>query len=184
MSNQPKYETERKFLVRGSPWSEATQSRSMVQGYLTTDPDKTIRVRIDGDIAVLTVKGATDGDRRIECESQLVDSEAARTMLACFSVGTRVEKRRHLIEVAGNVWEVDEFLADNAGLVVAELEAPDGTTPEQAESFFAEALSTGKRPTWLGPEVTTDWRYANSQLSERPFSSWTDDERADMASLS
>jgi len=183
VDTEPNYETERKFLVRGTAWRGSDEGTAITQGYLTTDPEKTIRIRLHGNRAVLTVKGASERDRRIEAESDLSDVAAAKTMLACFAVGTAVEKRRHIIDVRGFRWEVDEFLAANAGLVTAELEAPETKTAEEAEEFFGSALSEENRPVWLGPEVTTDRRYANSRLSERPFSTWPTEDRAQMDDL-
>ena len=149
-------EIERKFLVAGNGWRQAAPRR-LLQCYLNRDKHRTVRVRIDGEHAFLTVKGITTGATRAEFEYDIPVADAHR--LLALRDGAAIEKLRHVVCFAGMRWEVDEFLGDNAGLVVAELEL-------QAESqSFA-------RPPWLGEEVTHDPRYFNSNLAALPYVAW------------
>lgn len=150
-------EIERKFLVCDDTWRGAGSARRMVQGYLCRDPERTVRVRIAGEQAWVTVKGATNGCTRVEHEFD-VPVAAAEGMLA-LSLPEVIDKTRHEIRVGGHLWEVDEFHGANAGLVVAEIELAD-----EAEDF--------EKPTWLGDEVTDDPRYYNASLTVRPYSSF------------
>ncbi|MFG6466706.1 CYTH domain-containing protein [Roseateles sp. BYS87W] len=151
-------EIERKFLVADSGWREAvTQSTRFSQGYLSRDPARTVRVRVAGDAAFLTIKGRTQGASRAEFEYAVPVADAQALLALCD--GPVVEKLRHLCLHAGMTWEVDEFLGANAGLVVAELEL-------QSEDQAFE------RPAWVGQEVTGDGRYVNANLAVHPFSTW------------
>lgn len=151
-------EIERKFLVSGDGWRQQASSQTRFsQGYLSRDPARTVRVRIAGDAAFLTIKGATTGATRAEFEYAVPLADAQQ--LLAMSDGPVVEKVRHLCVVDGMTWEVDEFLGANAGLVVAEIEL------QSEEQAFA-------RPAWLGDEVTGDARYVNANLAVRPFESW------------
>ena len=151
-------EIERKFLVADEGWRQAaTRQTRFSQGYLSRDPARTVRVRIAGDAAFLTIKGATTGATRAEFEYDVPVADAQQLLAMCD--GPVVEKVRHLCGHAGMTWEVDEFLGANAGLVVAEIELQ---TEDQAF----------ERPAWLGEEVTGDARYVNANLAVRPFSSW------------
>jgi adenylate cyclase len=151
-------EIERKFLVSGDAWRQAvtTQTR-FSQGYLSRDPARTVRVRIAGAAAFLTIKGATHGATRAEFEYPVPLADAQQLLALCD--GPVVEKVRHLCPHKGMTWEVDEFLGANAGLVVAEIELAD------EGQVFA-------RPGWLGAEVTGDGRYVNADLAVNPFTSW------------
>ncbi|MFG6431249.1 CYTH domain-containing protein [Roseateles sp. LYH14W] len=151
-------EIERKFLVTGDGWraQAATQTR-FSQGYLSRDPARTVRVRIAGEAAFLTIKGATQGATRAEFEYDIPLADAQALLALCD--GPVVEKIRHLCPHEGVTWEVDEFLGANAGLVVAEIELESESQP------FAH-------PAWLGDEVTGDGRYVNANLAVRPFTSW------------
>lgn len=159
-------EIEKKFLVSGDAWRGRGEHVEIRQGYLSTDPERVVRVRLSGAQGTLTVKGRARGARRIEVEVSLSAADAAELLPLC--KGALVEKRRHLVEHAGFRWEVDEFTGENAGLVVAELEVAD-------EADFARALSDP--PSWLGAEVSEDFRLSNAALSERPFHAWSDAER-------
>ena len=151
-------EIEHKFLVSGDGWRQAaTRQTRFSQGYLSRDPARTVRVRIAGDAAFLTIKGETRGAARAEFEYAIPVADA-RQLLA-MSDGPVVEKIRHLCPHEGMTWEVDEFLGANAGLLVAEIELQAEDQP------FA-------RPPWLGAEVTGDARYVNANLAVRPFGSW------------
>lgn len=149
-------EIERKFLVRGDDWRQG-EGRYLCQAYLNRDPARTVRVRIDGEQAFLTIKGRSVGATRSEFEYAIPVADA-RALLA-LADGPAVEKRRHLVPMGELVWEVDEFLGANAPLVVAEIELPREDQPFE-------------RPAWVGEEVTQDPRYFNSALAARPFSTW------------
>lgn len=161
----PNREIEKKFLVRGMDFRTANPTR-MRQGYLSTDPDRTVRVRLDGERGVLTIKGRSRGAVRAEYEYEIPANDANE--LLGMTLPSLVEKLRHRVEHAGFTWEIDEFLGENAGLVVAELEVND-------ESDFERALATP--PAWLGREVTDDSRFLNARLAEKPFSSWSEADR-------
>lgn len=150
-------EIERKFLVHADLIPEAGQTIPMVQAYLCADPVRTVRVRVAGEKAWLTIKGGMTGIARAEYE-YAIPVEHAREMLK-LSVGYPVEKVRHLIWENGKKWEVDFFSGKNDGLVLAEVEL-------DAED---EAVVL---PNWIREEVTGDVRYHNSYLSEHPFTSW------------
>jgi len=167
-------EIERKFLVTGDGWrSDAHEVVPMAQGYLndlaamdTGAMKASVRVRIAGDAAHLNLKSRELGHTRQEFEYPIPVADA-RALLA-LSVGGLVDKRRYLVKVGGHLWEVDEFLGDNAGLVVAEIELADAH-----ESF--------QRPDWLGVEVTDESRYYNLALASHPFSQWSAQQRAGAA---
>lgn len=151
-------EIERKYLVAGDDWrAQASQATHFSQGYLSRDPARTVRVRIAGPQAFLTIKGATTGATRAEFE-YAVPVDDARQLLG-MSDGPVVEKIRHLCVVDGMTWEVDEFLGANAGLILAEIELTSEDQP------FT-------RPAWLGEDVTGDARYVNANLAVRPFTTW------------
>ena len=155
-------EIERKFLLTDKP--PVVAGVEMVQGYLCKDPDRTIRVRLErgGDVgkedrAVLSVKGKPVGLTRPEYEYSIPIDEAQELMELC--IGSLVEKTRYRHHVGKHVWEVDVFHGENEGLVVAEIE------------LSAEAESYDK-PDWIGAEVSSDLRYANSNLSINPYRQW------------
>jgi adenylate cyclase len=164
-------EIERKFLVAGDGWREAAHAVvPMAQGYLndlaTVDSGAmrtSVRVRIAGDQAFLNLKSRELGHTRQEFDYPIPVEDARALLELC--VGGVIEKRRHLVMHAGHEWEVDEFLGDNAGLVVAEIEL------DSADEAFA-------RPRWLGVEATDAPRYYNLALASRPYSQWSEDERA------
>jgi adenylate cyclase len=149
-------EIERKFLVSGDGWRQA-DARWLSQGYLNRDPLRTVRVRVAGPQAFLTIKGPNDGIRRMEFEYPIPLPEAEALLALCD--GPLIQKFRHRVAHADLVWEVDEFHGANAGLVVAEVELPSEDHPFQA-------------PPWLGQEVSDDPRYFNSSLSRHPFCDW------------
>jgi adenylate cyclase len=149
-------EIERKFLVAGQAWRQPAPQR-LTQGYLNRDPARTVRVRVAGDAGFLTIKGRNSGATRAEFEYPVPLADAQALLALCEA--PLIDKWRHRVPMAGLVWEVDEFLGDNAGLVVAEVELQ-----HEAQAF--------ERPAWLGQEVTDDARYFNSALSKRPFKHW------------
>jgi len=152
-------EIERKFLVQNDNWRALGQGKLYRQGYLTTSPDCTVRVRIAGDQGYLTIKGATTGISRAEYEYGIPLEDAAQ-LLDTLCQPPLIEKTRYRIPAAkGLVWEVDEFAGENQGLIIAEIELPNA---EQSVEL----------PDWIGPEVSNDPRYFNSNLSKHPFSRW------------
>jgi adenylate cyclase len=153
-------EIERKFLLKGDGWRGLGQPTLMRQGYLTADPVRTVRVRIEGERAVITIKSKSTGASRGEWEYEIPVPDAAE-LLDQLCEQPLVEKTRHRIEHAGHTWEVDEFKGENAGLVVAEIEL--GSEDEAFE-----------KPDWIGQEVTGEKRYYNSSLIRLPYSKWND----------
>jgi adenylate cyclase len=151
-------EIERKFLVKGDAWREGAQRVLIRQGYLNTDGVRTVRVRTKGDHAYITVKGMPAGLVRPEYEYEIPIGDA-NEILDHLCMRPLIEKWRHLVHFAGMLWEVDEFLSENAGLIVAEVEMRD-------------AAQTFDMPAWVGQEVTGDFRYTNSNLVRRPFTTW------------
>jgi len=164
-------EIERKFLVVDDRWrAQADQVVPMAQGYLndqaamdTGGQRASVRVRLEGDEAHLNLKSRELGHTRQEFD-YVIPVEDARALLA-LCVGGLIDKRRHLVEYGDHLWEIDEFLGENAGLVVAEIEL------SSADEAF-------DRPDWLGAEVTDASRYYNLALASRPYSQWSGDERA------
>lgn len=154
-------EIERKFLVRGDYKSEASAAERIVQGYISSSRGRTVRVRIRGEKAYLTIKGPSDegGLARFEWEKEISIPEA-EDLFSIAEPGV-IDKVRHLVPSADgkHVWEVDEFHGENEGLTVAEIEldSEDDTFP---------------KPSWLGEEVTGDRRYYNSCLVKNPFKNW------------
>lgn len=152
-------EIERKFLVRGDFKSAAFKATRITQGYLSSVPERTVRVRIKGEKGYLTVKGIGNdsGASRFEWEIE-IPVEDVRSLLAICEPGV-IDKTRYLVKAGPHTFEVDEFYGDNEGLVVAEVELS-----QEGESF--------ERPAWLGEEVTGDPRYYNSMLMKNPFKNW------------
>lgn len=163
-------EIEHKFLPANDDWrGQIEHSVRMAQGYLNPASalrdglqQTSIRVRIAGESAWLNIKSREPGAQRQEFEYAIpvVDAEA----LLALCVGGRIEKVRHHVRYGAHLWEIDEFGGDNAGLIVAEIEL---STPDEV---FA-------RPDWLGLDVTDQPRYYNLNLTDRPYSSWSDEER-------
>ncbi|MDC8005255.1 CYTH domain-containing protein [Aureisphaera galaxeae] len=153
-------EIERKFLVNSEEYKKETYSQTrIVQGFLNTHPERTVRIRIKGDKAFLTVKGISNeaGTSRFEWEREISVKEA-ETLIPLCEEGI-IEKVRYEVQVKNHIFEIDEFLGNNVGLVVAEVELN-----EEDETFL--------HPGWLGKEVTGDIRYYNSQLSKQPYTQW------------
>ena len=152
-------EIERKFLVAGDGWRALGEPVLLRQGDLCADPMRTVRVRIEGEQGVLTIKSKNEGASRGEWEYPIPLADAEE-LLDRLCERPLVEKYRRRIVVKGFTWEVDEFLGENAGLVVAEIELPSEDTAFE-------------RPSWIGQEVTGDERYYNSSLIRNPFSTRT-----------
>ena len=153
------YEIERKFLVNGDYKSVAYTHYRIVQGYLSSVPERVVRIRINNDTAYLTIKSTVSDSEftRYEWEREIPVKDA-QAMLKFCEQGI-IEKRRYLVNVGAHLFEVDEFYGSNQGLVVAEVELAS-----EDEAF--------KKPDWLGEEVTSDNRYYNSMLVKNPYSKW------------
>jgi adenylate cyclase len=159
-------EIERKFLILGRAWAGIPGTRFR-QGYLSAEPGRTVRVRVAGEKAFLTIKGEPKGEAklaRLEFE-YAIPVQDAHTLLDELAQGIVIDKVRRVIDVEGTTWELDEFFGENAGLVVAEVELAS------EDAAFA-------RPGWLGDEVSADASFANSRLSVTPFSAWSEGDRA------
>lgn len=151
-------EIERKFLVICNAWRDLAVGIDYRQGYLCASGDRTVRVRIAGDKAFLTIKGKSNGISRMEFE-YAIPLEDARVLLEELCEQPIIEKKRYRINYQGFVWEVDEFFGANAGLLVAEIE-------------LAEEEQVFEKPSWVGAEVSDDRRYSNAGLVKYPFSCW------------
>lgn len=151
-------EIERKFLVSSEEWREDADGTLLRQGYLNTGKNCIVRVRTAGDKAYLTIKGATTGISRPEYEYE-IPLDDANVLLETLAQQPIIEKVRYCIPRQGHVWEVDEFLGKNSGLVLAEVELEDE----------GECVN---KPGWVGKEVTDDARYRNAALARNPYSQW------------
>ena len=150
-------EIERKYLVTSDGYRQVAP-QELKQGYLNRDKQRNVRVRIDGELAFLTIKGLQKGLTRAEYEYP-IPIDDARQILNDICEPPIIEKRRYLVPYAGYTWEVDEFAGENQGLVVAEIEL--SREDEQVEL-----------PPWVGEEVTHDTRYLNANLVTKPYSTW------------
>ena len=153
-------EIERKFFVLNTSFIEQASSKKRIaQGYLNTNPDRTVRVRVKDTDGFLTIKGRSNvvGMSRFEWE-QKIDLDAAQHLLQLCEPGL-IDKFRYEVKVGNHLYEVDVFLGENEGLIVAEIELAS-----EDEAF--------EKPDWLGLEVTGDERYYNAYLSKMPFKSW------------
>jgi adenylate cyclase len=151
-------EIERKFLVLGDEWKEQGQGVRMRQGYICSDAGRVVRVRIEGERAMLTIKGKTEGISRSEWEYPIPVPDAQQ-LLESMCEKPLIEKTRRRIDFGGFVWEVDEFFGENTGLVVAEIELAS-----ESQEFT--------KPDWVGAEVSHDRRYANANLFKHPYCRW------------
>jgi CYTH domain-containing protein len=153
-------EIERKFLVLSDDYKkEAFSQKRIVQGYLSSVPERTVRVRIKGDQGFLTIKGKSNdaGTSRMEWEKEITVADAEQLLSLCEKGA--IDKVRYEIKAGPHTFEVDEFFGDNAGLVIAEIELAD-----ENDAF--------EKPQWLGSEVTGDERYYNAYLSNNPYTLW------------
>ena len=172
-------EHERRFLVCGREWAELGHAEHLYQGYLNTDKDRTVRVRIKGDKAFFTVKGRTVGNEKPEIETEIpVDkAQAILEHPQKLCIGYPIEKTRRTIEIGDLTWEVDEFARENQGLIIAEVEYKG---PKSGKDAWNQKVNE-ERPTWTGVELTVnDPEYFNSRLTEDPFSLWTKEKQAPM----
>ena len=154
-------EIERKFLVKTEAFkTEAFKQTEIIQGFLNTHKERTVRVRVKGEKGFLTVKGksTSDGLSRYEWEKEIPVDEAKSLLQLC-EKGV-IEKIRYEVKAEQHIFEIDEFFGDNKGLIVAEIELNS-----ENEAF--------SKPDWLGEEVTGQIKYYNSQLSKIPFNTWT-----------
>ena len=151
-------EIERKFLLASEEWRENASGQLFRQGYIITRPGRTVRVRTCNDAGYVTIKGKTSGITRLEFEYP-IPVDDAKTLLDQLCEHPLVEKIRYLVDYKGFRWEIDEFLGENAVLIVAEIEL------DREDQPFP-------RPPWLGEEVSGDIRYYNSNLRENPFKNW------------
>lgn len=151
-------ETEKKFLLKYLPSDLLTQGRLICQGYMTNKKDRVVRIRLAGEHAFLTVKGATLNGTRKEFEYPVPPGDA-KEMLHLFCPAPLIEKTRYHILYQGFEWVIDQFSGKNLGLVVAEIEL------ETIDQPFA-------KPDWIGKEVTDDPRYFNSNLIAMPYCDW------------
>ena len=154
-------EIERKFLVNGDLWRSLGTGESYKQGYIPTQDQTAVRVRIVGDRAYLTIKGKNQGMVRAEFEYP-IPLDDAEMMLVTLCRPPLIEKIRYRIPQGDLIWEVDEFSGENQGLILAEVEL-------QSEH---QAIAI---PTWIGQEVTADPRYYNSNLVNHPYQCWSKD---------
>jgi adenylate cyclase len=153
-------EIERKFLVTSTAFLDEFRAKNrIVQGYLSSVPERTVRVRIKGNKGFLTIKGKSSdsGMSRMEWEKEIALEEAEQLLLLC-EAGV-IDKIRYEIPVGKHLYEVDVFSGENEGLILAEIELES-----ENETF--------ENPNWLGMEVTNDTRYYNAYLSQKPFKTW------------
>ena len=152
-------EIEKKFLVKGDFKDISEGAIRITQGYLSSVPERTVRVRIKGDKGVLTVKGIGDesGMARFEWEKEIGVDEAKELLRIC-EPGV-IDKTRYHVRAGDHIYEVDEFYGDNEGLVIAEVE-------------LQTAADTFEKPAWLGEEVTGEVKYYNSMLMKKPYTTW------------
>ena len=153
-------EIERRFLLADDSWREAASEPLVLQqGYLSVEKERTIRVRIIGSQAWLTLKSYISDMTRseFECEIPLAHAQAMMANMCPF----KMEKYRYRVEFEGFVYEIDEYFGDNAPLIVAEIELPSEDTEFP-------------KPSWLGKEITSDGKFTNAYLSKHPYSSWTE----------
>lgn len=152
-------EVEHKFLLANDDWrKQVTRSVEYRQGYLTSEPTSSIRVRISDNHAWLNIKSATIGTQRHEFEYEIPVNDG-NEIIDYLCRKPLIEKTRHFVDLGKYLWEIDEFKGANEGLIVAEIEL------ESAGEIF-------DKPSWLGAEVTHDLRYYNNNLATTPFTKW------------
>jgi adenylate cyclase len=153
------FEIEHKYLVKKELWRKVVPQKSLAikQGYLLTDPNKTIRVRVKGDKGYITIKGKSVGASRQEFEYEVPLADAEELFVNFSS--SLIEKVRHIVSIDNKTWEVDVFSGRNEGLIIAEIEL---TAEDERYNI----------PDWVGENVTADTKYANSNLSTNPFTNW------------
>jgi len=150
-------EIERKFLIKNKNWKPSGTGTIIIQGYLSVEPERVVRIRIANDRAFLTIKGKPKGIVRTELEYEIPKNEAEVMLNMCLDFP--VEKTRFIEKIGNLNWEIDVFEGVNKGLVLAEVELKDENQKVDL-------------PEWIGEEVSHDKRYFNSWLSTNPFSNW------------
>ena len=153
-------EIERKFLVKNDDFKrESFESTQIVQGFLSTVPERTVRIRIQGEKGFITVKGIGNetGTSRFEWEKEITENDAKSLLKLC-EPGT-IDKTRYHVKQGAHIFEVDEFFGDNQGLIIAEIELAS-----EEEKFI--------KPSWLGKEVTGEVKYYNAMLMKNPYKNW------------
>lgn len=150
-------EIERKFLIKNEDWRKNAKGSYLKQGYLSSETNRTVRVRIKGDKGFLTIKTATIGISRFEYEYEIPLNDAKELLDLC--PRPIIEKTRYEVPYENNLWEVDVFEGENKGLIFAEVELAN---EDQKVSI----------PDWIGEEITDNPAYRNSNLAKRPFSKW------------
>lgn len=153
-------EIERKFLVKDARYRSLGPHMLIRQGFLSTDKERVVRVRIQGKKAFLTIKGITKGISRAEYEYKLPITHA-KFMLDHLCIKPTIEKYRYNVNIEGFIWEIDEFAGENEGLIIAEIELSN-----EKQQF--------PKPEWIGEEVTGDVRYYNANLVKNPYKRWKD----------
>ncbi|MBL9017742.1 MAG: CYTH domain-containing protein [Myxococcales bacterium] len=153
-------EIERKFLVDTTRWTPRDAGTVFRQGYLSSHRERTVRVRLEGERAKLTIKGPTRGVTRLEVEYDIPPEDAERLLELCEQ--PLIEKTRYVEDHGGLRWEIDVFQGANAGLVVAEVELASEDQPVI-------------KPAWATDEVSDDPRYYNANLIHHPYSAWNPD---------
>lgn len=154
-------EIERKYLIQFKAWQQAKKNAEYThisQGYLSLNPERTVRIRITKASALLTIKGITKGVSRSEFEYQIPLNDGLALLKIC--QGSIIKKRRYLLPYDNLIWEVDEFEGDNTGLIIAEVEL------ESEDQIFT-------LPSWIKEEVSDDNRYYNANLVQHPFKDWS-----------
>ena len=153
-------EIEKKFLIKHIPFNQVEYSQKIKQGYIVSDEKKVIRVREKGDDYFITIKGNKIGISRFEFEYKIPKSDALELFENFCEMGS-IKKTRHYVKHLDHTWEIDEFHADNQGLIVAEIEL--NTENEEFDI-----------PGWVSEEVTTDPKYYNMNLTINPYKNWED----------
>ncbi len=151
-------EIERKFLVNNDTWRNKAKSTEFWQGYIHSDANCLVRIRVEGEQAYLTIKGPKNGIARPEFEYAIPKIEA-EDLLQNLAKKPLIHKIRHTLHVGEHLWEIDEFCGDNSGLILAEIEL------NKEHEYF-------EKPEWLGEEITFDARYRHASLAKYPFSTW------------
>ena len=152
-------EIERKFIPANNDWRTTKMQTTLYrQGYLNTDKDRTVRIRVAGDKAYLTIKGLVQDAQRLEFEYEIPVTEA-NIMIDRLCEKPLIEKYRHKIKHAELIWDIDEFLGENSGLIVAEIEL----------EYRDQKIDL---PDWIGMEVTGDPAYYNANLIKNPYKNW------------
>lgn len=152
-------EIERKFLVKQGAWAPKGPGTHFQQGYLNSQKERVVRVRIEGSVAKLTIKGLTKGVTRSEFEYG-IPLEDAGVILNQLCERPLIDKHRHVEHHLGRAWEIDVFHGENEGLVIAEVELPSADAKVEL-------------PDWVGAEVSNDPRYFNSNLLQNPYTTWS-----------